>query len=304
MPTISEGDERGTSYVRPLLCTIRETLTESQISDASPSSTPAHLRSPVSELKGLKLLRYELNRHFKRFMRRMCFSALNRQFTKCGPRVRLQEALSMDFIARNTTIRVPRLLDVFSIRGTVHIIQERIDGPVLEDVWHHLSTEEQHSSMMQMKDCLDQLRALKPQHPERVQAVDGSGLIDSRLGSGIWGPFNNHSEFHQFLNHDVLRARSETYPRVQEALSRVDGKQYKTVFSHGDLGPHNIIWKDGRIVIIDWERAGWFPEYWDYTRVYAARGYMKDWWKRFKEVADGYDDELELYIRISEYFET
>jgi thiamine kinase-like enzyme len=91
---------------------------------------------------------------------------------------------------------------------------------------------------------------------------------------------------------------------VQEALSKVGGKQYRTVFSHGDLGPHNIIWSDGRIVIIDWERAGWFPEYWDYTRAYAARGYMKDWWKRFKEVVDGYDDELELEVRISEYFET
>jgi hypothetical protein len=37
---------------------------------------------------------------------------------------------------------------------------------------------------------------------------------------------------------------------------------------------------------------------------HAARGYMKDWWKRFKEVVDAYDDELEFDIRISEYFET
>ena len=233
------------------------------------------------------------------------FSTFNDgKFTKCGPRVRLQEALSMDFIARNTTIRVPRVLGVFSVRGTVHIIQERIDGPVLEDVWHRLSRAEQHSSILQVKNCLDQLRTLKPQHPECVQAVDGSGLIDSRLDSGVWGPFDNHFDFHQFLNHDVLRAQSETYPRVQEALSKVGGKQYRTVFSHGDLGPHNIIWSDGRIVIIDLERAGWFPEYWDYTRAYAARGYMKDWWKMFKEVVDGYDDELELEVRISEYFET
>jgi thiamine kinase-like enzyme len=159
----------------------------------------------------------------------------------------------MDFIARNTTIRVPRVLDVFSNRGTVHIIQERIDGHILEDVWPHLSPEEQRSSILQMKDCLDQLRALKPQHPERVQAVDGSGVIDSRLDSGVWGPFDNHADFHQFLNHDVLRAQSETYFRVQEALSKVGGKKYKTVFSHGDLGPHNIIWRDGKTVIIDWE---------------------------------------------------
>jgi len=102
----------------------------------------------------------------------------------------------MDFIARSTTIPVPHVLDVFSIRGTVHIIQEHINGPVLEDVWDRLSTKEQRSSMSQVKDCLDQLRALKPQHPERVQAVDGTGLIDGRLDSGVWGPFDNHSDFH------------------------------------------------------------------------------------------------------------
>jgi hypothetical protein len=262
---------------------------------------PAYLQSPARELGGLKLRKSEIGRDFRRFMRQFSiFAFRHEQFTKCGPRVRLQEALSMDFIARNTTTRVPRVLNVFSIRGTVHIIQEHFDGPILEDVWHRLSPEERRSSILQMKDSLDQLRALKPQHPGRVQAIDGSGLVDSRVDSGVWGPFDNHADFHQFLNYNVLRAQSEKYPRVQEALSKVGGKQYKTVFSHGNLGPHNVI---GRIVVIDWERAGCFPEYWDYTRAHAAPGYKKDWWNRFKEVVNGYDDELELDVRISEYFE-
>jgi len=211
----------------------------------------------------------------------------------------------MDYIAQNTTIRVPRVLDVFGIHGVVHLVQEFIDGPVLEDVWSHLSSEEQRSSMVQLKSCLDQLRALKAPHPERVQAVDESGLIDGRVQSGVWGPFDNHAAFHRFLGHDTLRTNAERYPRVQEALSRIYGKRYKTVFSHGDLGPHNILWKDGCIVIIDWERSGWFPEYWDYTRVHAARGDMEGWWTMFKETVDHrYDDEVELAVRISEYFET
>lgn len=114
-------------------------------------------------------------------------------------------------MAQNTTIRIPRVLDVFAIEGTVYIIQERIKWPILEDVWHSLSPEEHHISMVQLKDCLDQLRALKPPHPERVQAIDGSGLIDDRMQRGtIWGPFANHDDFHcQCLNHDVLRAHFE-----------------------------------------------------------------------------------------------
>jgi thiamine kinase-like enzyme len=42
----------------------------------------------------------------------------------------------------------------------------------------------------------------------------------------------------------------------RKALSKVCGKKYKTIFSHGEIGPHNIIWRDGKIVIIDWARAG------------------------------------------------
>ncbi|KAF8155483.1 protein kinase subdomain-containing protein PKL/CAK/CAK-fungal1 [Crassisporium funariophilum] len=295
MPTKSEEDVRATC-------------------DVSVSSTPAYLQSPLRELTGMKLfifqhkrrLRSELNYRILNVMRKSRYAVFrSRNYIKSGSRVRIQEALSMDFVARNTTIRVPRVLDVFSIRGRVHIIQERFRGRILEDVWYSLSAEEKHSSMLQVKDCLDQLRALKPPHPERVQAVDGSGLIDGRLGVGVWGPFDSHFDFHhRFLNYDVLRAQSQRYPRVQEPLSKVYGKQYRNVFSHGDLGPHNMIWNDGRVVFIDWEMAGWFPEYWDYTRTYVTRGYMEDWWKMFDEVVDSYDDERELQSRLGEYFET
>ena len=92
---------------------------------------------------------------------------------------------------------------------------------------------------------------------------------------------------------------------MQEAVSNVHRKQqYRTVFSHGDLGPHNILWKDGKIDIIDWERSGWFLEYWDFTRTYIVRGYFTGWWKMFERMVERYNDELEHADQISEYFET
>jgi tRNA A-37 threonylcarbamoyl transferase component Bud32 len=292
----AEENKRDTSYVKLLLFRV---LTEVC------ASLPAYLMPPVRELQGLELLKYKTKARISEDMRHCgLFIFKRKRFVKRGSRVRLQEGLTMHYIAQNTTIRVPRVLDVFTINGVLHIAQEFIDGPVLEDVWSRLSPEDQHRSMAQLKNCLDQLRALQSPHPERVQAVDGSGLIDGRLENGVWGPFNDHAAFHRFLNHDVLCARPESYPNVQEALSRVHGNRYKTVFSHGDLGLHNILWKDGHIVIIDWERSGWFPEYWDYTMVHAARGHMVGWWTMFKETVDyRHDDEVELALRISEYFE-
>ena len=259
----------------------------------------------VRELKGSEYWKYKLVFRHERALRRVeSFLRIESSFIKGGKRVRLTEALTMDFISRNTTIHIPKLLDIFSIKGDVYIVQQYINAPVLEDVWRRLSIVEKRSSVLQLKNCLDQLRALKPPDSDRVQAIDGSGFIDERLGTGELGPFDDHDAFHRFLGYHALRDCPDRFPLAKEAISKVANRKYRTVFSHGDLGPHNILWKDGQIVLIDWERSGWFPEYWDYTRAYAARGYtIPEWWEMFKDVVDRYDDELDVDIQMLNYVE-
>jgi len=62
------------------------------------------------------------------------FSFQDNKFIKPGKQVRLAEVATLDFIARNTTITIPRVVDVVSIDGIVQIVQEFIDAPVLEVV--------------------------------------------------------------------------------------------------------------------------------------------------------------------------
>jgi hypothetical protein len=151
---------------------------------------------------------------------------------------------------------------------------------------------------------LKQLRALTPPDPGRVQAVDGTGCLDDRLYPGEWGPFDSIDAFNAFFYHDIVRQRPADYPQAQDSLAKVKGRKWRTVFAHGDLGPHNILWKDGRIVgIIDRECAGWFPEYWEYTRSYFGRGvYLPTWWEMFEEFADRYPEELEVEHWLAAYF--
>uniref|UniRef100_A0A8H7XQ23 Aminoglycoside phosphotransferase domain-containing protein n=1 Tax=Psilocybe cubensis TaxID=181762 RepID=A0A8H7XQ23_PSICU len=258
---------------------------------------------PVRELSGFELFKYKLRRRLRNYTPDWKFlSFRSRTFVKAHRGVRYQEALSMEFIAQNTTIPVPRVLDVYTVNGIVHIVQERIPGRVLQIDWDHLSTEEKQSCMLQIKDFFTQLRSLKPPHPEHVQSVDGSGLSDNRIENYIWGPFSSHDEFHKFMHHDVFRQRPHHYPNLQEPLSKVQGKKYKSVFCHGDLGPHNIIWNDGKAVFIDWEMAGWFPEYWDYIRTHEARWWFTSWLDMFKEAVDRYDDEWDVQFAMKGYF--
>ena len=71
----------------------------------------------------------------------------------------------------------------------------------------------------------------------------------------------NIDAFNAFLFQDIVHRRPEDYPDAQGPLAKTHGCTWRVVFARGNLGPHNILWKDWRIVsIIDWECAGWFLE--------------------------------------------
>ncbi|TFY63573.1 hypothetical protein EVJ58_g3183 [Rhodofomes roseus] len=56
------------------------------------------------------------------------------------------------------------------------------------------------------------------------------------------------------------------YPEHLANYQRIYDMAHTVVLSHGDLAPHNILVMDGHITgVIDWEAAGWYPEYWEYT---------------------------------------
>ena len=93
-------------------------------------------------------------------------------------------------------------------------------------------------------------------------------------------------------------ATPESYPRVQEALSKIYRKRYETV-PHWDIESHNVLWKDGCILVVGWETSGWFT---DYNKLHAASDDVDGWWTMLKEIVDHhYDDGVELAARISEW---
>jgi serine/threonine protein kinase len=220
--------------------------------------------------------------------------------------VRLTEAITSEFIRNNTTIPVPSVLDVFRYKGNVHIVSEYINAPVLEDVWHRLTPEDKKECMQQLKGYIGQLRSLVPPQPGRVEAVDGSCLTDARLDpeASEWGPFDSHEEFNGFLGYKAVLEQPERYSGLQAPLKAIKGRTWRTVFTHGDLGPHNILWdlKLCKIVaIIDWEMSGWFPEYWEYTRAFNGPGGRPGWWEMFQQYVDCYPEELLVEDLLASY---
>ena len=50
-------------------------------------------------------------------------------------------------------------------------------------------------------------------------------------------------------------------------------------FTHGDLCQEHIMVNNGHVVaIVDWERAGWFPEYWEWVNAFTNCSFFRQEW--------------------------
>ncbi|KAL2839095.1 hypothetical protein BJY01DRAFT_237209 [Aspergillus pseudoustus] len=73
----------------------------------------------------------------------------------------------------------------------------------------------------------------------------------------------------------------EAYNAALDRAKKIHGLAHPIVFSHGDLKHQSIMVEGGRITgFLDWELAGWYPDYWDFTS--ALRSAREEfWWYHF-----------------------
>jgi aminoglycoside phosphotransferase (APT) family kinase protein len=213
---------------------------------------------------------------------------------------RVAEAANIEYIGHNTTIPVPRIQDVFIIEHKTYIVMDYINASELTYAAKTLSPEQQGGICSQLKQYIAQMRALKPSNP-RVEAADGSGLFDIRLTSDPFPSFASVEEFHARLGHEFV-LKSPKHRHMWSHFEVVSQRQYHTTFTHSDIAPRNILIKDGKIAaIVDWESAGWYPEYWEYTRWAVSNYTSSQIWHDLRDVIlDPYPDEL----RVDEYLGT
>lgn len=78
-----------------------------------------------------------------------------------------------------------------------------------------------------------------------------------------------------------------------EEVAKVHTTSYRTCFTHGDLAPRNIVVRNGRVAaIIDWGYAGWYPEYWEFTKGHYVFFPREDWSEHFCQAVPQYSVEL------------
>ncbi|KAH6887446.1 hypothetical protein B0T10DRAFT_489807 [Thelonectria olida] len=200
---------------------------------------------------------------------------------------------ALNVLEQKTTILAPRALDTVSRKtgdnDFSYLLTSRVPGITLAKCQEALSDKDYETISAQLKDCVSQMRRIpKPANQGMVICNTlGEACRDPRIqDSNPVGPFPDEASFSQHL-------------RFSDEPSR---RGHKIVFTHGDLNPRNILverirnpagdrrWRLSGIV--DWETAGYYPEYWDYTKS-MFEGFR--WPRRQNEMIQGVFSEFGDY---------
>ena len=217
-----------------------------------------------------------------------------------------QNLLFLEQHAKNQ-ITVPKLYAMYRTLSTGHLclIMERLQGDTLEVLWPGLEEKEKSAVCTELKKVIDTLRELPA-----PGFYGGVGRIripyhlfwDREQRKEICGPFNSESEFNaglvnkiksnDELNGGYITSKADFYERnIDSMLSK-----HAPVFTHSDLQRKNILVHRRsesafEVALIDWETAGWYPTYWEYSLKFATMDWEGDWPRRLEEVVEPWPSE-------------
>ncbi|EIM84492.1 kinase-like protein, partial [Stereum hirsutum FP-91666 SS1] len=216
---------------------------------------------------------------------------------KSTERVREQEALAT-MLAQSMGIPVPRILsygesDPNESWNWGSILMMRIPGEPLNEVFDSLSPDELATIKGELASHLERMRRYSNRWGTRICGVDGGDAYGARIPLRHIAAGVDEDAFHQSLFPFVNDSTAPNYAQRRAAAEGMPSLfPHAIVFTHGDLWHHNIMVHDGHITgIIDWEYAGWLPEYWEYTTIMRWTTFP---WSKFLGSLPGYRYNREL----------
>lgn len=206
------------------------------------------------------------------------------------------EAETLRLVEKHTQIPAPRIIDTVEYAGSSFLLMTALRGEVIGRMIYIMTDEQLDLARQDMMKYICELRLI-PKNiglGYKICNALGGGIQDWRIGDSQREElrFEDVSQFKQYLADD-LPLNEET----RELILALKDVKYDTVFTHADLNLRNILVdENGKISgIVDWECAGWYPEYWEYTKTHFGVRYTVRW---IVDVIDlifpGYREELRV----------
>ncbi|KAK3941223.1 kinase-like domain-containing protein [Diplogelasinospora grovesii] len=208
-------------------------------------------------------------------------------------RVDLEEALALRFINKMFPADEVPAPEVFGWKSTRDhpgyesnfIYMSFLPGQTLRDAWETLSQEDKASVSQQLAGIVKRLRSVErgPADQFIVGSLSRGPVQDVYFSPDQHkGPFASAREFHDFVQY-VSAAWVPVEERDPDPF-RVMLPDTARRLTHGDLHLANILVlrsPDGSQIsvsgMVDWEQAGWYPDYWEYCKAMIVGPYGDEW---------------------------
>jgi hypothetical protein len=160
--------------------------------------------------------------------------------------------------------------------GVWYFFMEECPGVPLDTVIDRMSTTELDHIADQLLVVLNEMHS----YPSTTLGSVTGGPYRNRFMPFPWHPphsFSNTKEYLDYYRGIFLEFCGSQH--VEELFSHFP-TDAPIRFTHGDLLPRNILVDGSKITaIIDWETAGYYPEFWEYCRMHDL-GLMTPAWGR------------------------
>ena len=239
---------------------------------------------------------------------------------KFGTQIDLIEGENMLFVQQATTIRIPQVYALYSDAetSTNYIVMEYIDGDSLATKWPVLTATEKQEIASTLKRYYDELRTLPS--PGYFGSIGKRYFLEgvfwsSEGNTAISGPFTTEAALNEAM---ALKYISESPQRTvhkadfyRRSLARVF-QGHESKFTHADFQRKNVMVRrvltdndttDGgggggsvgsrlEVTLIDWEKSGWYPSYWEYSMAVFATRWDDDWDEYVAQVLEPFNAEF------------
>ncbi|EAQ91892.1 hypothetical protein CHGG_00127 [Chaetomium globosum CBS 148.51] len=201
----------------------------------------------------------------------------------------INEHAALQLVRRHTNLPVPRALDLVSNSTEIYLLTTRIPGHKVGLCLDSMSDQATRMLVDELRGHLAALRDIPMPGDWQYVIANAAGgpCFDYRIyaaqpGDGttwVVGPFLSENDFNQAL-------RCGAIPEV------VHRSGHRMAFTHGDLNMRNVLVDEyGRLSgVVDWENAGWFPEYWDYTKAFFVTKYNQRWLRMVEDMFGQFGD--------------
>jgi serine/threonine protein kinase len=187
---------------------------------------------------------------------------------KYGRDVNIWEANNMRYVAQNTTVRLPAVLDAWEDDGDkeyeeerpiCYIVMKYVEGRCLHDIWPDLNEDSRRDIHQQLHDFIRQLQQLEMDSPGPIGGGVSQGAFFTDYGAG---PFTSREDMEAWFNDRLLVCQE--FGLVSWNQSTFKGQFKRLVMCHMDLHEQNLlIDSHGKIWLIDWAFAGMYPPYFE-----------------------------------------